>query len=65
MSKEIDNPIEQVLQETHDSCPKCGNPLIFITENGITVQKCVTESFDVATQQTIPCGYQKIVTSFA
>ncbi len=59
MNKEIVNMLEQQLQETDDSCPRCGNPLITIVENNFTLKKCTTQSFDVKTKSVIPCGYTK------
>lgn len=59
MNKEFINPIEHSLEETSDSCPKCGNPLAAKHENGRTVKYCITESFDVASGTVTHCGYSR------
>lgn len=60
-NKELFNPIEIALEESEDSCPKCGNPLLTMNENGQLVKKCMTESFDVASKTVISCGYIKML----
>lgn len=55
--KEFINPIEHSLEETSDSCPKCGNPLATKQENGKTIKYCITESFEVASGKVTHCGY--------
>jgi hypothetical protein len=59
MNKEIINQTEHSLEETSDSCPKCGNPLVTKNENGHTIKYCITETFDVASKTVTPCGYQR------
>ncbi len=61
MQKEILNPIEQSLEETSDSCPKCGNTLITKQENIHTIKYCITESFDIKTGIVTACGYKKVM----
>lgn len=59
MNKEQLNTFEHSFIETSDSCPKCGNPLVTKQENGNTIKRCITESFDLATQKVTACGFIK------
>lgn len=61
MNKEIFNPIEQSVEETDDSCPKCGNTLVTKSENNQIIKYCVTESFDVQTKSVTVCGFSKTI----
>lgn len=61
MNKEVLNPIEQSLEETDDSCPKCGNTLLIKSENNQVIKYCVTESFDVQTKSVTICGFSKVI----